>query len=947
VLALLVIHAMAACGAPLLVRRLGRDAFVLLALVPFTALGWVLAASAGIGPTAAVTQQVAWMPSIHLHLAFRLDALAAVMAILVTAVGGLVLVYSARYFSPGGAGLSRLAGILIAFAGAMLGLVLADNTLLLYVFWELTTVFSYLLVGHAAERKSSRRAAMQALIVTAAGGLAMLTGLIILGEQRSYQLSELVADPPTGALTEVALVLVLLGALSKSAIFPLHFWLPAAMAAPTPVSAYLHAAAMVKAGVYLVARLAPGFADAAVWRPLILTLGIATMLLGGWRALRQTDLKLLLAFGTVSQLGFLMVLVGAGTREAALAGVAMLIAHAAFKATLFLVVGVVDHSAGSRDLRQLSGVARQMPVVTAIAAVGAASMAGLPPFAAFVGKEAAYEAFLTQGPLGTVTASAILFGLVAGSALTAAYAARFFWGAFADKRSVDNVDVHAPPLLMVATPAVLAVASLAVGLAASLLDRPLAAYADALPTAAEEVYRLALWHGLSAPLALSFVSVATGVLMFVRREQVDAVLARHHGPGDADRSYRHFMRRVDRLASVSTVATQSGSLPVYLGTILAVLLVLPGSVLVLRGTWPDAVRLWDTPLQAVVAVLIAAGALAATRALARLTAVVLVGMTGYGLGVLFVFHGAPDLALTQFLVESLTLVVFVLVLRKLPKQIVQRHTARQRWARAAVAVPAGLLMAGLGAAALAARSTQPVSTAFPEGAYDFGGGRNVVNVTLVDIRAWDTLGEVSVLVAAATGVASLVFLRRRTGAPPNVATASASALERGRAVQDRRVTSGPWLRGGDLLRPGQRSVVLEIITRLVFHTVVIVSLYLLFSGHNAPGGGFAGGLVAGLALVVRYLAGGRYELGEAAPIDAGLLLGCGLLLAGGTGVAGLLLGGDVLQTAILEGTVPLYGEVKLVTSLFFDIGVYLIVLGLVLDVLRSLGAELDRQETAR
>jgi multicomponent Na+:H+ antiporter subunit A len=332
-------------------------------------------------------------------------------------------------------------------------------------------------------------------------------------------------------------------------------------------------------------------------------------------------------------------------------------------------------------------------------------------------------------------------------------------------------------------------------------------------------------------------------------------------------------------------------------------------------------------------------AVLALRIRQRLSAVLVVGVTGYGLAVMFALQGAPDLALTQFLIETLTLVVFVLVLRKLPKDITDRHRPRERAARGVIAVAAGLLMAGVGAVALSSRTATPVSVDYPEAAYGFGGGQNIVNVTLVDIRAWDTLGEISVLVVVATGVASLVFLRRRTG---GVDRLDPVKLAR-RTDNLRRAPQGQWLAASAALAPERRSVVLEVVTRILFHTIVVFSVYLLFSGHNEPGGGFAGGLVAGLALVLRYLAGGRYELGEAAPVDPGLLLGAGLLFAGGTGIVGLMLGAEVLQTAILERTFPVLGDVKLVTSLFFDIGVYLVVVGLVLDILRSLGAELDRQ----
>ena len=973
-LLLLGAHLGGALIAPFLVRVWGRNAFLALALVPGSALLWTCLQLGPMDAAGGLDESLAWLPSLEMTLAFRLDALSALMAILVTGVGALVLVYCARYFGRDSPGLGRFAGVLVAFAGAMLGLVLADNMLVLYVFWELTTVFSYLLIGHSAHLKASRRAAMQALLVTTAGGLAMLVGVIILGQlSGSYLLSDVVASPPDGPLVPVALVLLVLGALSKSAIFPFSFWLPAAMAAPTPVSAYLHAAAMVKGGIYLVARLAPGFADVAPWRLLVVGLGLYTMIAGGWRALRQNDLKLLLAYGTVSQLGFLMVLVGAGTRDAALAGATMLLAHALFKATLFLVVGIVDRSAGTRDLRKLSGLGRRKPWVAALAAAAAASMAGLPPMAGFVGKEAAYDAFL-HGALPSETMSKLtLVGLVAGSALTAAYSARFVWGAFADKPLVPAGEPRPAGVLFCLAPAVLAFAGLAVGLAAVPLDPALAAYADTLAATGGGTYHLALWHGFSPALLLSLLSLALGTALFLRREDVARIQASVRGFGDASLAYRRLMRAVDRFSVTVTAGTQRGSLPVYLSTILIVLITFPGSALLQGLHEPDLLgggagggegwRLADSPLQLLVAVLAVMAGVTATLVRQRLAAVLLVGATGYGVGMIFALHGAPDLALTQFLVETLTLVVFVLVLRKLPKNIVDRHTRSQRLRRLLIAVPAGALMAWLGAMASSARRFPAVSEAFPAGAYEFGGGRNVVNVTLVDIRAWDTLGEISVLVAAATGVASLVFLRGRTGAPPRAADAPAEARADARAVgggayeatarstggtdaaADPRFSgAGVWLRGGGLLPKARRSLVLEVVVRLVFHTIVLLSIYLLFAGHNVPGGGFAGGLVAGLALVARYLAGGRYELGEAAPVDAGLLLGLGLLFAGCTGVAGLVLGGDVLQTAIVEGTLPVFGPVKVVTSLFFDMGVYLIVVGLVLDVLRSLGAELDRQE---
>ncbi|SFK90468.1 Na+/H+ antiporter subunit A [Geodermatophilus ruber] len=939
---LLLLHLLAAVFAPALVRWWGRQAFLALALVPAVGFVWVMAQWSLVAGGGDVRETTPWVPALDLAVALRLDALSLTFATLVTGVGALVLVYCARYFAPGDEGIGRFAGNLTAFAGAMLGLVLADDLLLLYVFWELTTVFSFLLIGGAGTRVAARRAASQALVLTTAGGLAMLVGLIMIGETSgSYLLSEVVADPGSGPLLVAGTVLVLIGAITKSALVPFHFWLPAAMEAPTPVSAYLHAAAMVKAGIYLVARLAPGFADVPGWRPLVLGLGLATMLVGGYRALRQNDLKLLLAFGTVSQLGFLTVLVGGGSRELAAAGLTMTVAHALFKSTLFLTVGVIDHATGTRDLRRLSGLGRRLPALAAIGGLAAASMAGLPPLLGFVGKEAAFTA-LWEGGLPNRTAAAFeLTGLVLGSVLTAAYTARFLWGAFARKPGVAATEVEHPPSpLFLAAPAVLSAAGLVAGPSSPLLEPLVARYAEDLPSIAPEAEKLGLWHGWQPALALSALTLAGGLLIFAARGPLTRLQQRLAFGASADEGYWNTMQGLDRLAVLVTGTTQRGSLPAYLGTILVVVLALPGSVLLFHAPWPGEWRAWDTPIQALVGAVVLIAAALALRIPQRLSAVLVVGVTGYGLAVLFALQGAPDLALTQFLVETLTLVVFVLVLRKLPKDITERHRPRERAVRGVIAVAVGLLMAGVGAAALSARTATPVSTDFPEQAYEFGGGENVVNVTLVDIRAWDTLGEVSLLVVAATGIASLVFLRHRTGA---VERLGPDRLEQS-GRRSRRAPRRRWLAASVALAPERRSVVLEVVTRILFHPILVFSLFLLFSGHNQPGGGFAGGLVAGLALVLRYLAGGRYELGEAAPVDPGLLLGAGLLFAGGTGVVGLALGGEALQTAILETTLPVFGDVKLVTSLFFDVGVYLIVVGLVLDILRSLGAELDRQE---
>ncbi|HET8600209.1 MAG TPA: Na+/H+ antiporter subunit A [Segeticoccus sp.] len=939
-LALLGVHLLAAVVAPLLVRLWGRKAFLLLAAPPAAAAAWALSQTGAVLGGHLPSTSVPWVPSIGMGLSFRLDTLAWLLTLVVGGVGALVLLYCADYFADDEPGLAQFASCLTGFAGAMLGLVTSDDLLVLYLFWELTTILSYLLIGHRPASRSSRSAATQALVVTTAGGLAMLTGIVLLGEETgTYRLSALLAHPPTGTLATTAVALLLVGAVSKSALVPFHFWLPGAMAAPTPVSAYLHAAAMVKAGIYLVARLAPAFADVPVWRPLLLVLGAGTMLLGGWRALRQHDLKLLLAYGTVSQLGYLTVLVGTGTRAAALAGVTVLVGHALFKSCLFLVVGAIDHRCGTRDLRELSGLRRRMPALAVTSLVAAASMAGIPPMLGFVGKEAAYTSLLpgAGGPAGW--SGWTLAALVAGSVLTFAYAARFLWGAFGDRPAREPSRVEPTGPLLVGVPVLLSVLTVAGGPAAGRGEQFVRHYVQQWP-APEQSVHLGLWHGLTPALLLSALTVALGAGLFLLRSQVERGQALLPQRPSAEGGYRLLMRSLDRVSLEVTGALQRGSLPLSLGLVLVTTVAVPGVVLLRGVAWPSQVRWADNLTQPAVAVLIAAAAFFTTRARRRLRAVFLVGVTGYGTALLFLLHGAPDLALTQVLVETLSLVVFVLVVRRLSGKFNDNPSRMTRRARALLGIAVGAVVTALALTATSVRSAGPMTARFAEGAVEFGGGNNIVNVTLVDIRAWDTMGEISVVLVAATGVASLIFLREDN------LTLSRRLLEKARSLRRTHASVGgnagsPWLAEGSAMSPERRSVIFEVVTRLVFHTMVLWSLYLLFSGHNHPGGGFAAGLVVGLGLAVRYLAGERDELRAAAPVMPGLLLGAGLFLSAGVGLVSLAFGGDVLQSWIFDVHLPLIGSVHLVTSVFFDIGVYLVVIGLVLDILRSLGSGID------
>jgi multicomponent Na+:H+ antiporter subunit A len=769
VLGLVVAHLALACLLPVLSAHYPRAGFAVAAVLPAAAFVWALAHAREALATG-VSTSTAWAPELGLALSFRLDALALAMVVLVSGIGALILVYCIGYFgdSPDA---TRNAALLLAFAGVMLGLVLADDLLTLYVFWELTSVTSFLLVGQSGEARENRSAAVQALLVTVFGGLVMLLGFVVLGETAgTYRISEIVelgrAGDLGGSTVTAALALILVGALTKSAQLPFHPWLPAAMAAPTPVSAYLHAASMVKAGVYLVARLSPGFADRPVWWVTVVVLGLATMAVGGWRALAQTDLKRLLAFGTVSQLGFLMVLFGAGTRIAAVAGVAMLLAHGLFKAPLFLVTGTIDHATGTRDVRRLSGLRTSMPGSALTAVAAAASMAGLPPLLGFVGKEAGFEAFLAEhSTRGALVAS----GLVAGSVFTAAYSAGFLWGAFARKPGIADTPVHRPGALLTVPAGICAVAGLALGFASSVVDADAQSYAGAYPPGPAPGYHLALWHGLGLPLLLSAVAIGGGYALHRARGGVDRLAGHTPRALSAQHAYEVAVGGTDRVAMMVTGRVQAGSVPTYLTIILVTVVALPGLATLVGGTWPGQ-PVYHSVLQVPFAVVALLAAVALTRVRRRFTAVLLVGLIGYAVGGLFIVDGAPDLALAQFLVETLSLVAFVYVLRRMPAHFTHEpQQARVQVPKAVVAALTGGVVAAMAVVLSGARQVPATTSAEFIRRAPEAGATNVVSAIIVDFRALDTVGEITVLFVAAVGVASLILAtpferRRRRGA---------------------------------------------------------------------------------------------------------------------------------------------------------------------------------------
>ena len=758
----LVIHAIVAATIFGLGKRLGRHTFRLAALAPastavLAASAWPEAVAGGAG-----VDEFAWAPGLDLVFTFRLDGFAVLFLAVIGVAGTAIFWHAARYFAPS-ARVDRFAGIMTIFAGSMAGLVTSDHLLALFVFWELTTVTSYLLIGFDDHLAKARSAALHAAVVTGFGGLAMLAGLVILGHQSgTYLLSDIVAAAaPEGTAVAVAWFLILLGAATKSAQFPFHGWLPGAMAAPTPASAFLHSATMVKAGIFLVGRL--GFVandSVAWWQPAVFTIGFVTMGLGGWQALRQTDLKLMLAHGTVSQLGFMFLLIGSGSEKLVYGGLALLVAHAMFKAALFMVVGTIDHEAGTRELHALTGLRRSMPLAFATAAVASVSMAALPLTFGFAAKEAAFDGLLGKSPWLVATAAAL-------SAITVAYTGRFLVGAFGP--AADGVEepatAHDAGTALVASAAVLAGVSLVLGFVPGLMEG-IVDSATSTVTGATKAGKLVIWPGFVAALAWSLGSATVGLTLVALPAQLDSVIdglgrftRRLPTPQDVfAASIRGLLSFADRVTGIF----QNGSLPAYVATILVVATVAP-TVAALTGNSPVAVPKVGTWSQVLLGIVITLSAAGLVFVRTRFAAVILLGGVGYGIAGLFVIAGGPDLALTQLLVETLAIALFALVFRHLPAEFPK--VSAPVWRATVGALAAGFVfVAGLAVTAVdpgTAVADRYLTDTVPEAA-----GKNTVNTILVDFRAFDTMGEIAVLAIAAIGVAGLVVpvLRRRAQA---------------------------------------------------------------------------------------------------------------------------------------------------------------------------------------
>jgi multicomponent Na+:H+ antiporter subunit A len=747
-------------------------AIVLLAMsTRANAVGWWVMAALGLG-TAGVSLTTLsvgtraswnWYPGVTFRL--HADRFGLLFALIIGGIGALVALFASSYLHDD-EDQGRTAGLLILFAGAMLGLVWADDVWSLFLFWELTSIVSYALIGGRGESDYTVKSALQALLVTGGGGLVLLGGLAILAAQAgTTQLSTVLSAVPDTAAANVALILILVGAATKSAQFPFHFWLPGAMSAPTPVSAYLHSATMVKAGIVLVARIAPSVGERATWWIPVVAFGCASMILGSTRAIREQDSKLILAHGTISQLGLLFLLCGLGLPSATSAGVTMICAHAVFKAALFFCVGAVDHGARTRDIRELSGVAKQAPLLAGIAGFAAASMAGVPPFFGFVTKEKALDVLADLR--GDETRALIaLVAIAVGAVLTVIYTARLWHGMFATKPGIAPVSWHPPAALQVGPPALLAGLGVVFGIGAAAIAPPLAKVAGSLAKGAEKK-KITLWAGVNLALVISVVALVVGLavaLTLVRAEQRRRQSSPLGAPAKL-RGARTFTSAYDGLlktAKAVTASVHNGSLPAYIGIVVATLIMSVGSAFV-AGARPvsDSVVLADSAVQAVLVVFCVVFTLAVPSARRRFTAVLLLGGAGNVTAVIYLLAGAPDLAVTQFMVETVGIIVFLLTLRRLPERFDPPPTWAPAWIRIGLSAAVGIGVT-LFAITVSGNRVAPLpSQTAIEQSEPIGGGRNVVNVILVDIRGADTLGEITVLALAAMGVSNIVGAARR------------------------------------------------------------------------------------------------------------------------------------------------------------------------------------------
>ncbi|MFN8694838.1 MAG: monovalent cation/H+ antiporter subunit A [Burkholderiales bacterium] len=871
---------------------------------------------------------VTWLPSLGVSFSLRLDGLAFLFALLVLGIGALVVLYGAYYLSEKDPP-ARFFAFLMFFMGAMLGVVTSSNLLLLVVFWELTSLASFLLIGYWRHREDARQGARMALAVTGMGGLALLAGVVLIGRVvGSFELDAVFAAKAQlqqHPLFTPILLLVLLGAFTKSAQFPFHFWLPRAMAAPTPVSAYLHSATMVKAGVFLLARMYPALGDNDLWFWIVSTAGLTTLLLGAVVAIFQHDLKGLLAYSTISHLGLITLLFGLDTKLAVVAGVFHIINHAVFKASLFMAAGIIDHESGSRDMRHLNGLWKLMPITATLAMVACAAMAGVPLANGFLSKEMFFMEAVAVDEHRLLQITTPIAATIAGMA-SVAYSMRFIHDVFFNGEPVYGPHAltktpHEPPRFMRVPVEILVVLCLIVGIVPALTVGPLLALAATGALGLENAsqlpaYTLAIWHGFNLPLLMSVIALVGGIALYFALQKRINLHTIEKLPGDAKVLFDVFIENLTVIAGAVTRATQNGSLQRYLLLIMVTALVAAG-----YGMWRNHVAMVNplsaaeaTPVVLGVAVL---GMLAAVGTVLmhrqRLIALLLMGAAGLVVALVFVYFSAPDLALTQLLVEVVSIILMMLALNFLPKVgAVERVANWIKWRDLCVSVAAGAGVAALVYAVLA-RPFNSIAPYYLQTTVPQGGGANAVNVIIVDFRGFDTMGEIAVL-----GMAGLIV----------------AVLLAGVVLPKSSIGAHFEAKMPEEARP---SLMLKTIAGLLMPIAILVSIYFYLRGHNLPGGGFIAGLIFAIAIIIQYVAIGRESVERALRLDYGKWIGWGLLAAGLTGIGSWFVGHPFLTSTFKYFDLPIVGAVPIASAMFFDLGVFLCVIGGTMLALATLG----------
>jgi len=901
---------------PLFTERWGRSACAAItALFPAVVLATVALRIPSIFDGCVLRYKADWIPAIGLNIAFRLDGLSLLFAILILGIGLLVILY-ARYYLSDDDQSGRFYAYLLLFMASMVGVVLANNLLVLWLFWELTSISSFLLIAYWHHRSDARKGARMALIITGAGGLALLGGFILIGQTvGTYDIDQVLSSGDlirNSGRYHVILLLILLGAFTKSAQFPFHYWLPHAMAAPTPVSAYLHSATMVKAGLFLLARFYPVLAGSASWFLIVSITGMLTMLLGAYLALFKHDLKGLLAYSTISHLGLITLLFGMGTKLAAVAAVFHIINHAIFKASLFMAAGIIDHETGSRDMRKLNGLWTYMPITATLAMVAAAAMAGVPLLNGFLSKEMFFAETLDQSTLGSISWIIPAFATI-GAAFSVAYSLRFIHDVFFNGEPRDLPKrPHEPPRYMRVPVEILVGLCLIVGVFPEYTVGAILAHASSAVLGGHlPDYHLQIWHGLSLPLLMSLLALLGGGAIYYNRERLFNLQV--YFPGrDESQLFDDWLKRAQHQLHrfLSWFDNDSMQRAVFWLFFMALFF---SMVPLMELDMHVGVR----PQIPIDFVTIAGATLLCVSSVAtvvwhhqRLMAVLLLSVVGMVVAIAFALFSAPDLALTQLSVEVVTIILLLLALHFLPQQIRNVSSPNRVVRDASLAVLIGGVVGTL-TFALITRPLESISGYYIENAKVLGGGANVVNVILVDFRSFDTFGEISVLAIAAMGISLL--------------------LERMRPFQSEANTDG--LRWASDKHP----MTLSVVSQAILPLAIMVSAYIFLRGHNLPGGGFIAGLITSVALIQQYIALGYAWLNERLSINYLYLIGSGLLIAALTGSGSFLWQQPFLKSWHGHSHIPLLGDIELASAMAFDLGVYLTVVGACMMILSKLG----------